>query len=189
MLHIAVRTQLLQITLCGCIYHLPLHTKLWIKFNDLYKITIITLTTEWLLYSTNAPTNKSQQPNSTLWMVHKSVLLFGSKLCHSQILPWHTVLEEMGNQFSSRYVQTAVQTILNKRGKYFQKEASNSPKNQGQDGDEDTKSGLLATEPPPCDPHHFQLRLIVLNTAIWFFGLYSSDTLKSKYELKATFKM
>lgn len=75
---------------------------------------------------------------------------------------------------------TAVQTILNKLGKYFQKETSNSPENQGQGGDEDTRSELLAT-----DPNHYQHALI----AIWYFGLDSSDTLKSKYELKATFKM
>lgn len=84
---------------------------------------------------------------------------------------------------------TAVQTILDKQGKYFQKEASNPPKNQGQGRDEDIKTELLATEPPPCEPNHFQLTLIDLNTAIWCFGLYSSDTLKSKYELKSTFEM
>lgn len=39
---------------------------------------------------------------------------------------------------------TAVQTTLNKLGKYFQKEASNSPKNQGQGGDEDTRRELFA---------------------------------------------
>lgn len=79
---------------------------------------------------------------------------------------------------------TAAQTIFNKLGKYFRKEASNSPRSQRQGEDEDTRSGLLAT-----DLNYFQHALIVLNTAICYFGLYSSDDHKSKYELKATFKM
>lgn len=79
---------------------------------------------------------------------------------------------------------TAAQTIFNKLGKYFRKEASNSPQSQGQGEDEDTRSELLAT-----DLNYFQHALIVLNTAICYFGLHSSDNLKSKYELKATFKM
>lgn len=76
-----------------------------------------------------------------------------------------TGLEETGNRFASRYVQlsiTAAQTILNKLGKYFQKEAGNSPENQGQGGD-DTWSELLAT-----DLNHFQHALMFLSTAIWY---------------------
>lgn len=157
-----------------------------------YKVVnwTITLTTDWLLcsYAQHTSTHKLQRPHSSRWAVHVSVLLFGSKLCHSQWLPWASRLEETGNQFASRYVQlsiTAVQTILNKQGKCFQKEASNPPRNQGQGGDEDTKTELLATAPLPCDPYHLQHTL----TAICCFGLCSSDALKSKYELKATIKM
>lgn len=91
----------------------------------------------------------------------------------------------MGNRFASRYVRlsfTAAQTTLNKLGKYFPKEASNSPQSQGHGETEATESEVLAT-----DLNYFQHALIVWNTAVCYFGLYSSDDLKSKYELNATF--
>lgn len=92
----------------------------------------------------------------------------------------------MGNQFASRYARlsvTAAQTTLNKLGKYFPKEAGNSPQSQGHGEIEDTKSEVLAT-----DLNYFQHALRVRNTAVCYFGLYSSDDLKSKYKLNATFK-
>lgn len=172
--------------LCDCLF-LPSCISNY-KFFFFFTTTIM-LATEWLLYTLSTHPSLNQ-PYSALWMVHVSFLWIKavSKPMTSMRHWIRGDRKPVCQQVCAAEYYSCTNNI-NKQGKYFQKEASNPPQNQGQGGDEDTKTELLATEPPPWDPDNFQHTLIVLNTAIWCFGLYSSDALKSKYELKATFKM